>query len=67
MQTQVLDHINKKLIEREKSLMEFVGDGGCKTFDHYKELCGFIRGLKTAQFEISDLVQKIKVNDDDEL
>lgn len=67
MPIELLDHVNKKLIEREKTLVEFVSDGGCKTFDHYKELCGFIRGLKTAQVEITDLVHKLRVNDDDEL
>ncbi len=65
MDNQYLDYINKKLIEREKAMMEFVSEGGCKTFEDYKELCGFIRGLKTAQFEIEDLVQKIKANDDE--
>ena len=65
MENQFLGHINKKLIEREKAMMEFVSEGGCKTFEDYKELCGYIRGLKTAQFEIEDLVQKIKANDDE--
>lgn len=61
---ELLEHISKKLKERELELSRVVGDGGCKSFDHYKELCGFIRGLQTAQLEIEDLVRKIKVNDD---
>lgn len=64
MDHQILEHVSKKLREREVEIARVVGDGGCKSFDHYKELCGFIRGLQTAQFEIEDLVRKIKVNDD---
>jgi hypothetical protein len=58
------EYINKKLKERELELSRVVSEGGCKSFDHYKELCGFIRGLQTAQIEIEDLVRKIKENDD---
>ena len=61
---ELLEHISKKLRERESELARVVSEGGCKSFDHYKELCGFIRGLQTAQLEIEDLVRKIKVNDD---
>lgn len=65
MDKQFIEYIKKKLIDREKASMEFVAEGGCKTFEDYKELCGFIRGLKTAQFELEDLVRKIKENDDE--
>lgn len=58
------EYINKKLKERELELSRVVSEGGCKSFDHYKELCGFIRGLQTAQIEIEDLVRKMKENDD---
>ena len=61
---QILEHLSKKLKEREVEIARVVGDGGCKSFDHYKELCGFIRGLQTAQFEIGGLARKIKVNAD---
>lgn len=61
---QALEHIAKKLKEREMDLVMIVSDGGCKSFEHYKELCGFIRGLQTAQLEIGDLIRKIKVNDE---
>lgn len=61
---ELLEHVSRKLKEREAEITRVVGDGGCKSFDHYKELCGFIRGLQTAQFEIEDLMQKIKENDD---
>ena len=64
MENQILDHINKRMKDREAEVIRVLSDGGCKSFDHYKELCGFIRGLQTAQFEIGDLLRKIKVNDD---
>jgi hypothetical protein len=65
MEQKVLDHLNRKLGDRQKEIVELMSDGGCKSFEHYKELCGFIRGLQTAQLEIGDLVRKLKVNDDD--
>ena len=65
METQILDRVNQKLVDRQNEIVELVSDGGCKSFEHYKELCGFIRGLRTAQLEIGDLVRKLKANDDD--
>lgn len=64
MDYQILDHLNKKLNDRQLEIIGVVSEGGCKSFDHYKELCGLIRGLQTAQREIEDLVRKIKENDD---
>jgi hypothetical protein len=59
------EYLNSKLEERRKELVEFLGDGGAKSYDHYKELCGVIRGLLTAQSEIGDLVRKMKDYDND--
>ena len=59
------EYLNSKLEERRKELVEFLGDGGAKSYDHYKELCGVIRGLLTAQSEIGDLVRKLKDYDND--
>ncbi len=64
MERRILDLLSSKLEEHRKSQAEVLCDGSAKSYDHYKELCGFIRGLQTAQFEIEDLVRKIKVNDD---
>jgi hypothetical protein len=36
-----------------------------KDFAEYKNLCGEIRGLATAQMEIKDLVRKLKESDDE--
>ena len=61
----MLEVLNKKLDEQVKQLVDVVGGGGAKTYDHYKELCGTIRGLQTAQYELADLVRKTKEYEDD--
>jgi hypothetical protein len=61
----MLEVLNKKLDEQVKQLVDVVSGGGAKTYDHYKELCGTIRGLQTAQYELADLVRKTKEYDDD--
>ena len=61
----MLEVLNKKLDEQVKQLVDVVGGGGAKTYDHYKELCGNIRGLQTAQYELADLVRKTKEYEDD--
>jgi len=61
----LLDVLNKKLDEQVRQLVDVVSGGGAKTYDHYKELCGTIRGLQTAQYELADLVRKTKEYDDD--
>lgn len=65
MDRKLLDLLNKKLEEHVKQLVEVVSAGGAKSHDHYKELCGTIRGLQTAQMEIGDLVRKLKDYEDD--
>jgi len=65
MEEKIFNLVIKKLSDRQAEIIELMSDGGCKSFDHYKELCGFLRGLRSAQLELGDLVQKLKVNDDD--
>jgi hypothetical protein len=60
----MLEVLNKKLDEQVKQLVDVVSGGGAKTYDHYKELCGTIRGLQTAQYELADLVRKTKEYED---
>ena len=61
---QVLEHLNSKLAERVKELVESMAGGGVADFPAYRELCGVIRGLLTAQMEIGDLVRILKANHD---
>lgn len=65
MDSQLLSLLNSKLEDRRLELMEFVGRGSAASFDAYKEVCGQIRGLQTAQLEIADLVRKLKDHDDE--
>ena len=67
MMDKLLESLNKKLDEHVKQLVQIVSEGGAKSHDHYKELCGTIRGLQTAQMEIADLVRKTKEYDDGEI
>jgi len=61
----LLEVLDKKLEEQVKQLVDVVSGGGAKSHDHYKELCGTIRGLQTAQYELADLVRKTKEYEDD--
>ena len=61
----MLEVLNGKLEEHVKQLVDVVSGGGAKSHDHYKELCGTIRGLQTAQYELADLVRKTKDYEDD--
>jgi hypothetical protein len=61
----MLEVLHGKLEEQVKQLVDVVSGGGAKTYDHYKELCGTIRGLQTAQYELADLVRKTKEYEDD--
>ena len=65
MSYQLLEILSKKLDEQVEQLVEVVSAGGAKSHEHYKELCGTIRGLQTAQMEIADLVRKTKDSEDD--
>jgi hypothetical protein len=55
-----LSILSEKLEEQKIQLSEVLCAGNAKSYEHYKELCGQIRGLMTAQLEISDLVRKLK-------
>ena len=61
----LLEVLNSKLEDHVKQLVEVVSAGGAKSHEHYKELCGTIRGLQTAQYELADLVRKTKEYEDD--
>lgn len=60
MEIQILEHLSSKLEERRAELIDFLGRGNASTYDAYKEVCGQIRGLQTAQLEIADLVRRMK-------
>ena len=51
----VFDVLIEKYSEHISSATEFLEDGGCKDFAHYKSVCGVIQGLNTAIREVKDL------------
>jgi hypothetical protein len=60
-----MDLLQRKLEEHVQSHSEALVDGQLKDYASYRELCGVIRGLQTAQREIGDLVRKLKDDNDD--
>jgi hypothetical protein len=64
MDNQILELLNKKIEEQVKSHSEALVSGQSKDYAHYRELCGKIAGLQTAQREIGDLVRKLKDDND---
>jgi hypothetical protein len=65
MANTVMDLLQKRLKEQEDSHVQALAGGAVADYASYRELCGVIRGLQTAQREIADLVRKLKENDDD--
>jgi hypothetical protein len=65
METKIFEVLKGKINDHISQHVESLSDGVAKDYAHYKELCGAIRGLRTAQMEINDLVRKLKDVDDD--
>ena len=61
----VLDILIEKYDEHISSATEFLADGGCKDFAHYKNLCGLIQGLSVAKREVGDLMRNFMEDEND--
>jgi hypothetical protein len=61
----VLAHLHKQIGEGSKNNINFLADGGAKSFDEYRYVCGVIRGLAQADTLINDLVQRLEKDDDE--
>lgn len=66
MNPQFFDILNKKIEDLKTSYVEALVVGSVKDYADYRELCGVIRGLQTAQREIADLVRRVKESDNDD-
>ena len=62
---QMLDHLVKKLIEREESIKDSLVSNSAKDFAEYKHLCGVIQGLRLAKMDVQDLVQRYEEFEND--
>ena len=65
MEMRIFDVLNSKINERIQDLNGTLSDGVAKDYADYRGMCGVIKGLRTAQFELNDLVRKIKESDDE--
>lgn len=65
MSNTVMDLLQRKLKEQEESHVQALAGGAVADYAAYRELCGVIRGLQTAQREVADLVRRLKDEEDD--
>lgn len=61
----VFQVLNEKLEGQKENARDALLGGAAQDYAAYKELCGLIRGLETAQREINDLAKKYMDGDDD--
>lgn len=54
-----------KYIERIRNIEESLSNGSAKDYAEYRELCGVIRGLRSAQMEVQDLASRTKEIEDE--
>jgi len=65
MDDQLLQLLVKKFDDEIIAIQESLCDGVAQDYAHYRDLCGAIRGLRTAQRETKDLVRKLREIDDE--
>lgn len=58
------DLIQKQNEDYRQRAIESLINGAAKDYAEYRELVGVIRGLNHANFNIQDLIRRIKANDD---
>ena len=59
-----LAYVAKEIVRQRESYESAVQRGNAKDFAEYKNLCGIIQGLTTAESILNDLVQKMEKMDD---
>ena len=65
MEMRIFEVLNSKINERIQDLNGALSDGTAKDYADYRGMCGVIKGLRTAQLELNDLLRKIKESDDE--
>ena len=65
MSKTVFDVLIENISAQRALFAESMVTGGPKDWPEYRELCGLIRGLETAQREVADLAKKIMDEDDE--
>jgi len=59
-----LEYIATEIDKLRSDQVSHLAQGGAKTFDEYRHVCGVIRGLTHAETLVKDLVQKMEYSDD---
>ena len=59
-----LAYIVKEIVKQRETYEIAVQRGSAKDYAEYKNLCGLIQGLTTAEQIINDLVQRLEQNDE---
>ena len=65
MELKIFDVLNQRINERVQDVSGSLCDGVAKDYADYRGMCGVIKGLRTAQYELNDLLRKIKDDDDE--
>ena len=55
----------KQLIDRQKQVEQSILNGLCKSWEDYKYLTGKLAALKQEEQELTDLLKKTELDDDD--
>ena len=61
----IFELLNTKLEDRVCDMEMSLSNGSAKDYAEYRELCGVIRGLRSAQIEIQDLASRLKESEDE--
>lgn len=61
----IFELLNTKLEDRVRDMEMSLSNGSAKDYAEYRELCGVIRGLRSAQIEIQDLASRLKESEDE--
>lgn len=61
----VFDVLMDKIDDHIRLSNEFLVDGACKDFAHYRNVCGVIQGLSIAKREVQDLSRNYMDDDND--
>jgi hypothetical protein len=61
----VFDVLNESFIDRINSAKQHLASGSAKDYSEYRELCGLIRGLESAQRDVNDLSRHFLEDEND--
>jgi len=64
MNDKVFNHLISEYDKLRNDQIIFLANGGAKTFDEYRHVCGVIRGLTHAESIVKDLVQRMELIDE---